>query len=244
MAITRDYKDTIDKLFAKAAGAGTADEAKIFTDKAMELMAKHGVDQAMLDARRREAGGKAEEIVTRLFTIRNPYSEAKAMMVAMVAMHMRCRAIIHPDRTNKSTGSVTVIGFESDVDRAFALCQSLVVQLTHLVVKQRDPYFSTPTATWRRNWAAGFTNMVAKRVSEFEVRAASAAASETETGALVLVDRDKQVDDWYNKRFGHLRYAKKLSSGAAGYGDGREAGRNADMDFGNRVTQRRTAIGA
>ncbi|MCM3844831.1 DUF2786 domain-containing protein [Pseudonocardia sp. DR1-2] len=42
--------DRIRKLLAKAERAGTPDEAEIYTDKAFALMARHGIDEALLAA--------------------------------------------------------------------------------------------------------------------------------------------------------------------------------------------------
>ncbi|MGH3566379.1 MAG: DUF2786 domain-containing protein, partial [Pseudonocardia sp.] len=42
--------DTVRKLLAKAEGAATQAEAETYTAKAMELMARHGIDSALLAA--------------------------------------------------------------------------------------------------------------------------------------------------------------------------------------------------
>lgn len=241
-----DYAAKVEALLRKAEGAATEHEAEAFQTKAMELIAKHGIDQAMLDAKRQEAGGKAEDIVRKRVTIRNPYSETKARMVAWVVMNMRCRAILHPDPTGRSTGSVSVIGFESDVDRAIQLVSSLLLQLAGQVDKQRDPYGITPARTYRKNWASGFAVAVSNRVRDYETRAEKAADADSDgpSTALVLVDRKAAVERWYSEQFGNLKAAKDAKLGGHGYGEGVRDGKKADINFGNRVGGTRTAINA
>ena len=57
-----DKLDTVRKLLAKAERAATAAEAEIYTAKAVELMARHGIDQALLAAaaRPRRAGPRRD----------------------------------------------------------------------------------------------------------------------------------------------------------------------------------------
>ena len=43
-----DKLDTVRKLLAKADGAATPAEAEVYTAKAIELMARHGIDEALL----------------------------------------------------------------------------------------------------------------------------------------------------------------------------------------------------
>lgn len=241
-----DYADKVTKLLAKAERAGTPEEAEAFQEKAMQLMAKYGIDQAVLNAKKVAAGQVSEEIVKTRVTIMNPYSEPKARMVGWIAMRMRCRSILHPDPTGRSTGGVTVVGFESDVNRVKQLVESLLLQMTSLVGRQSDPWGCTPTRTWRKNWATGFAVSTSNRVEEFERRARQEAetTSDGPSTALVLVDRTTQLDRWYEDNFSHLKPAKPVSAGGDGYGTGVAAGRNADMDFGNRLGGQRTSISA
>jgi hypothetical protein len=239
-----DYTAKVDALLRKAERAGSEHEAEAFQEKAMQLIAKHGIDQAMLDARRQNEGGKAEDVVVKNVTIINPYSEIKARMVAWTVMNMRCRAILRPDPTGRSTGSVTVIGLESDVERAIQLVSSLLLQLTALVGKQRDPWDYTPARTYRKNWASGFAVSVSNRVRDYEAQAQKAAESDSDgpSTALVLVDRKAAVDKFYNNEFGNLGRAKTVKLGGHGYGQGVADGKNADINFNNRVGGSRNAI--
>lgn len=239
-----DYTAKVQALLTKAERAATEHEAEAFQAKAMELIAKHGIDQAMLDAKRQSEGGKAEDVVIKYVTIRNPYSEIKARMVAWVVMNMRCRAVLNPDRTGRSTGRVTVIGFESDVERAIQLVTSLLLQLTAQVGKQRDPWNYTPVRTYRNNWAAGFAVSVSNRVRDYETRAQKTAESDSDgpSTALVLVDRKAAVEKFYDNQFGHLNKAKTAKLGGHGYMQGVVDGKNADINLGNRVAGGRSAI--
>ena len=66
--------DRIRKLLAKAERAGTPEEARTYTEKAVELMARHGIDMALLAA---DDPGRDEIGLTRV-PVTDPYSAGKA----------------------------------------------------------------------------------------------------------------------------------------------------------------------
>ena len=60
-----DYAEKITALLKKAEAEGvTAEEADILRQKAYDLMTKHSIDQAMIDAKRAKGESTAEDIVT------------------------------------------------------------------------------------------------------------------------------------------------------------------------------------
>lgn len=235
MAIDRNYTDTVEKMLRLAENAGTEEEAAAFSARAMELMAKFGIDQAMIDAAKVKNGEVSEDIVRYRFTIVNPYSDAKARMVAWVATAMGCKAVLHPDYSGRSTGGVTIVGFESTVERAKLLITSLLVQLSGLVRHQEDFWGGTPARTWRKNWAAGFAMSVYTRVKEHEASAKKDYEKATGTSTeLVLRDRSALVEQKFDEMFKNLGKARQMNVGS-GYSAGLVDGRKADIDFGNRV---------
>ena len=92
-------------LLAKAESTTFPEEAEALSAKAQELMARHAIDAAMVDAeagaRRRPGSACGSTTPTR----------AKSLLLAEVASANRCRAVWSSD-----LGFTTVIGFESDLD--------------------------------------------------------------------------------------------------------------------------------
>jgi hypothetical protein len=82
--------DRIRKLLAKAEAHGTtAAEAEALTAKAAELMARYGIDRALLAAARPETDKPAD----RLITIGNPWATVQAHLLVGIATAMRCTCI-------------------------------------------------------------------------------------------------------------------------------------------------------
>src|ERR1700759_5109194 len=84
----------VRKLLAMAEDpACTPAEAEAFTVKATELIAKYGVDQALLAA----ADPSVDPVGDRMVTVVPPYARDKSALLAAVAAPLRCR-VVHLSR--------------------------------------------------------------------------------------------------------------------------------------------------
>lgn len=223
--------EVIRKLLAKAERAATPGEADAYNTKAAELMARHGVDSAMLAA---ASGNVADRIGERRIALTDPYSTEKAGLAGSIAGAMGCRAVRHLGRGRGQTAAVTVMGFESDLSRVELVFTSLLLQATRAVVRQRPPAWTgESTAAFRRTWLAGFTVEVSRRLEAAQKGAVAqhdaAAASGTASAALVLADRRTLVERAFQERFANLRAGRSRRLSGSGYSAGVEAGRRADV---------------
>lgn len=109
----------IRALLAKAEATGYPEEAEALTAKAQELMARHSVDEALLDAR---APAKDTPGACRI-GVEPPYEQAKAVLLDAVATANHCRAV-----WNEPFAFSTVVGFEGDLAAVELLYTSLLVQ--------------------------------------------------------------------------------------------------------------------
>ena len=83
----------VRKLLAKAEAEGvTPAEAEALTAKAAELMAKYGIDRALLAARRPETDHPAD----RKLDIDNPWARVQAHLLCGLASALRCQCVILP----------------------------------------------------------------------------------------------------------------------------------------------------
>jgi hypothetical protein len=112
----------IKSLLAKAESTEFIDEADSFTAKATELMLRHRIDRAALEA----SSGAAvrREVVARRCWIEPPYVGYKSLLCQVVAEANNCRAVWH------EYGFTTLVGLVDDVDLAELLFASLLVQAT------------------------------------------------------------------------------------------------------------------
>ena len=80
----------VRKLLAKAEDpAVTAAEAELYNAKAAELIARHGIDAALLAA----TGQTRDEVAHRVIAVDNPYARDKAHLLTSVADPLRCQTV-------------------------------------------------------------------------------------------------------------------------------------------------------
>ena len=224
----------VRKLLARAERAGTPEEAQACTDKAMELMARHGIDTALLAA----AEPGLDEIGATRVEIADPYSAGKARLLGWTASALRCRAVLHQLGGGR-VGAVTVFGFASDRERVEVLFTSLLLQAGAQLVRERPPDGGESVAAYRRSWLHGFAVRVHRRLVEAERRAEERAGqgSADDPGVpggaeLVLADRRSRVAQAYAEAFPALGRGRPSVLSGSGFAAGAAAGDAADLGTG------------
>jgi uncharacterized protein DUF2786 len=223
---------TVRKLLAKAERAATAAESEIYTAKAVELMARHGIDAALLAA----ADPGRDEIGPLRIAMQDPYSAGKARLLGWTAAALGCRWVLHGAWAGK-VAAVTVFGHASDRERVEVLYTSLLLQATAQLVRIRPPWPGESVAAYRRSWLEGFAAQVHRRLVEAEERAAGAAARAPDDSpgrgvALVLADRRRHVDQQFATEFPGLATLRPSVLSGSGRGAGALAGQRADLGGG------------
>ena len=237
-----DKLDTVRKLLAKADGAATPAEAEVYTAKAVELMARHGIDEALLAA----AAPHRDEVATCRIPVADPYSAGKARLLAWTASALRCRAVLH-EAAGGRVAAVTVLGFASDRARVELLYTSLLLQASSQLARQRPAWAGESVAAYRRSWLHGFAVQVHRRLADAERRAEQQAGGsgppDASTGtALVLADRRGQVERAYAEAFPLLGRSRRSVLSGSGFAAGADAGDRADLGAG--ALHGRRALGA
>ena len=217
----------VRKLLAKAEDAGvTAAEAQALTAKAAELMAKYGIDRALLAAERPETDRPADRVID----VGNPWARVQAHLLCGLASALRCQCVILP---RPGPGSrIHMFGFSSDLERSEVLYTSLLVQMWQGLATAEVPAWSRSPRAWRRSWLLGFATAVVARVRAAEQEAASrATAPEARSGsrtALVLADRALVIRRNIEQAYPVTRKSQVTYSGS-GYGAGYAQGQRADI---------------
>lgn len=237
-----DKLDVVRKLLAKADRAATPEEAQSYTAKAVELMARHGIDAALVDA----AEPGRDEIGAQQIPMDDPYSAGKARLLAWTASALRCRAILHEAWGGK-VAAVTLFGFASDRERVELLYTSLLLQAGTQLLRQRPARRGESVAAYRRSWLHGFAVEVHRRLVDAESSAAAeqpAAPVPGRSVALVLADRTDRVDRAYADAFPGVGRARRSTLSGSGFGAGTAAGERADLGRDAVATGRQRALGA
>src|SRR3984957_6114817 len=157
--------DRVRKLLAKAEDEGaTPAEGQAPTAKAAELMAKYGIDRALLAATRPETDRPDSRIVE----IYNPWARVQAHLLCGLAAALRCQCILLPAASGQR---VHVFGYASDIERADVLYTSVLIQMWHGLVAADVPAGAYSVRAWRRSWLLGFAAAVIAKVRAAEQRA-------------------------------------------------------------------------
>jgi hypothetical protein len=216
--------ERVRKLLAKAEDPGcTPAEATALNDKAAELIARYGVDRALIAA----ASPEVDPVGDRVVAVDPPYALDKVGLLAAVAHALRCRSVRRRRWVQGAYSySLHLFGCRTDLERAELLYTSLLVQASFGLASAKVPSWE-PAATFRRSWLAGFTQAVEQRLREAERRAWA------ETGgpstALVLADRGDRVARRLAEVYPRLGVSGPRRLMGSGAGDGYAAGQRADL---------------
>lgn len=227
--------ETIRALLAKAEDPRTPEsEAELARKRAFEMMAKYGVEEAMLS----DGQPSRDGITDRYVDLPNPWAMPRVRLMCFIADAVGCKAVHMGVQGTGGVRRVHLIGYESDVQRAEILYTSLVLQMLGGLGAQVVPFGVRSARAWRNSWQLGFIERVTDRLEEIEKAARAAASGETSatgrSGELVLADRVAVVESAFRKEHPRTRTVGGSYSGN-GYGDGAAAGNRADIGGTRRI---------
>ncbi|MFK4100676.1 DUF2786 domain-containing protein [Streptomyces sp. NPDC019531] len=217
----------IRALLAKAEATGYPEEAEALTAKAQELMARHSVDEALLDA---QAPAKDAPGACRI-GVEPPYEQAKAVLLDAVATANHCRAV-----WNEPLAFSTVVGFEADLESVELLYTSLLVQAQSAMAKAEAAQRAggrKRTKTFRQSFLAAYAHRVGDRLR------AAAKAPVTDDLLPVLASREVAVTDRMDRMFPETTTTRLRGvNDEAGWTEGAEAADRAQVGNRPRLSHR------
>ncbi len=220
--------DRVRALLAKAESTTFPAEAEALTGKAQELMARHSLDAALLDA---SAERPDQPSGVRLGTDA-PYAAAKALLIQEVAAANRCESVWSDD-----LGFATVLGFPADLAAVELLHTSLLVQATAAMLRGRAERH-TGSGRRTKGYDESFLNAFALRIGE-RLRAATATADREAAGEAggqrllpVLAARSDAVQERVDQLFPGVTRHRFQVRDAAGWRSGTSAADRASLDVG------------
>ncbi|WP_121188375.1 DUF2786 domain-containing protein [Nocardiopsis sp. Huas11] len=213
-------------LLAKAESTEFPSEAEALSARAQELMARHSIDRALLDA---EPGDSPAGAARRL-PVEAPYDEYKAVLLHEVAEANHCRAV-----WDSALGLCTVMGFEGDLAAVEVMFTSLLVQLESAMRAQgsvRDRSGRAAGRAYRESFVSAFAARVGERLVASARAAEASAAAETGTDLVpVFAERERRVEEAVAEAFGELTYSRvRGPTDADGWDEGRAAADAASLD--------------
>jgi hypothetical protein len=221
--------ERISALLDKAESTSYPAEAEAFMAKAQELMARHAIDEAMLDAAR----GSHDEIAHVEMTIRPPYASAKSVLLNAVAASNRCRLVV----SKRPNGQVlcALVGFDTDIRHTRSLYLSLSHQAVRFMLAAPLPPGDTPRR-FRHAFLLAYAWRIGERLEEADALAMTEAEAEQlarPTGrsvSLVMASREAKVDSAFAEAFPRIGTKRVSSSSGAGHVSGRAAADRSSLD--------------
>ena len=210
-------------LLAKAESTEFDEEAEALTAKAQQLIARHAIDEALLDR-----GEDVGEPSIRRIPVDDPYASAKAYLIAEVATANRCRVVHTPD-----LGWVTAFGYDHDLAAVELLATSLLAQAAAAMARQgvrRDASGRSRTRSFRRAFLLGFGHRIGERLRFAAEQEVAVARAENDRLVPVLAAREDRLVAAQQRAFPAVRRRATSVSHPAGWSHGRAAADRARLD--------------
>jgi hypothetical protein len=229
MAEVSDAKlDRIRGLLAKAEATTAGPEADAFMAKANELMARFGIERAMLDDQDEAVSPEVQRV-----RIVAPYTIDKLQLMAGIGAVYNCRLTYSRQRGPERI--VSLFGFRSDIDRVLMMFRSLNLQMQRALATAPGPWGGESRTSYNKSFMAQYTATVTDRMRQAldKATAETPATAMGRSAELVLIDRGKQVERFRDEYFGQkLKPARARRLSGTGWNDGHEAGLRADLEGG------------
>lgn len=199
-------------------------ERELARQRAERLMLRHSVDAAAV----RMTAERAREPIRTDTPVTGSWVADRIALRSAVHLAFGCR----PLRVRSAdVTELVAFGFAADMSMAAVLCESLEPQMLAAMHRHGGP------PSDKRAFAAGFTATVARRLRAFYAEALTQAETEGTSSALVVADRDRDVDAAVAVAFPRVRRTTRRLSGR-GWSDGVAAGALADIAVSGRKVSR------
>jgi len=216
----RRILERVRGLLAKAEATNFPEEADALTAKAQELLARHSLDRAALDAT--AAAGACTVVSSRRIWLDDPYVPAKASLLHQVSSANRCRAVLMD-----SLGMVVVAGHADDLDTVETLFTSLLLQATTQLTAAgaaRQAGSRSRSRSFRQSFLVAFATRIGQRLRAAARACEEAAAGEHGMALLpVLASRRNAADEAVEAAFGKLESNRLSASDRLGWAAGTAA---------------------
>ncbi|MEU6572319.1 DUF2786 domain-containing protein [Streptomyces sp. NPDC046805] len=232
----------IKALLAKAEDpAASPEEAEAYFGRAADLMAKYGIDQALLA----EAQPSTDEITSKVFDIKGKYVPDRSALLFSITHALGAQNVywgLTDSATRKRYRKVRVYAHQSTLDRIELLFSTLQLQALN-GMKRARPQYGESVTSYRKSWMAGFASVVRKRLAQAEETALQEARHEAGGASteLVLVKREAAVEVFFKRAHPKLKVAPRRRLTGTGWQAGKAAGERADIG-GRQIGRTRKAL--
>jgi len=212
--------ERVAKLLRQAEDVAGTPEEMAFQEKAMELLAKYGIDQAMVTAARRGIDAEPGAIEW-ICGIDGKYERMQVMVLCSIARALHCSAVY--EHHMKIWYRVYIYGMPRHVERIQMLWEIMQPQMLRMAASVTG---GRNTTSYRRAYIAGYASAISTRIREQEAKAVEGAGG----GALVLYRSDgEKAQQAMREASPYVRSTKVAGFHSGGYAHGQRDGQNASM---------------
>ncbi len=185
-------------LLAKAERTTFPEEAEALSAKAQQLIARHSINVALLDAPTDVPGGR------RIY-IDAPYSKPKFTLLAGIGSANNCQCC-----WAEVVDTATVVGHQADMRLTEVLFTSLLLQGTNAILaagSQTNVWGEATTRSWRNSFWYGYAARIDQRLEDAAQSARAEHQATTQGANLlpVLAARADQVQRVFEETFPDIR---------------------------------------
>lgn len=243
--MSESLNQKIAKLLRLAERAGTPEEAESASRMAEKLMLKWGIEEATIRANMGDA--KPEEIVIKRIPFPHLFVKARTGVAHSIVRGMgnlkswNYIGAVIDGKADAKGYTIAIMGFESDVDRAITLINSLVLQADHSLAQWWKEYRRGPGKGMKaseqfrakRQFLMSFGHAVQMRLSEMRaevVQEEMAKAQGSTSTEVALLDRGAAVEKEYQDKYASgMKAGRGVKGSWAGSAEGRAAGQRANL---------------
>lgn len=205
---------TVRALLAKAESTDHPAEAEALTGKAQDLMTRHAIDEALLQA----GADEAVDVRSHRVLISSPYPYEKVRLLNDVARANRVRVI-----WMENLAMATVVGTPVDVDQVELLFTSLLIQATRAMTEagtaRAGSFDRSPS--FRRSFLISYAVRIGERLVEADEEATASYGTEL---VPVLRRQAEAIDEEFDRLFPHtFEHSNRRSYDRRGWQAGRDA---------------------
>lgn len=192
MADQDSYMRKLRSMMERAASTEHEGERETCLRMAEKMAVEMSIDLATV---MEDSEGRRIKPESFTFTIYAPHANNRELLFNAVMMTFNCK-VLYAGNLGGGDRSYIAIGFSSDLDIAWTLCQSLDAQLT----EELD--IARPSLNGRNgaiNFIASYSSRIRRRLTEFYVQKLEQSDQST---ALVIRDRKDEVEQYVQDEFG------------------------------------------
>ncbi|MBF0582451.1 MULTISPECIES: DUF2786 domain-containing protein [Corynebacterium] len=200
-------------------------DAEAFRSRALEMMAKYGINEHDL------AQDTADEMIHEELTLSGAYTDCQSGLLWRIAKALHCEPVLWATRNSNKITRVEIFGRSKHVKRVMMMFSYLNPHmLTQAKRANLDDFIGVSTVVQRRSWMAGFAQTIARRLVEIEDGQSHQFDTDSDKGELVLLSDAEAARQAKKDMHGRL-YSRKSNNrlDPQGFSHGSNAGRNVDL---------------